>query len=477
MSAPIRKLQRPSHLKEAASTATRQAPSRPAIHPPAPTTHTHVQEGLAPRKKTRVQPEVHSAPRFGFLGRYAANSAFGLEEDRRRVPLTLKLRIDKGITAGNIRRVEIQGAAGSLSGYFHPPATAAKASGKTVLFLSGSGAPVEELALDIARAYQQQGFGVLTMNYRGFGKSEGEPSEEGFHEDAMAMLNHLSQDPDLRLADSDIVLHGYSMGAPIAARLATELHLQGRGNGGLFLDRPMPSMSKAVRAGSLPVWGRIAGKLAKESLGTMSVEKNLQGLPSGTRIFMSTDNEGMGRHGEVLRKRLQTQGFEIEGGAVDVAHEESHKVMASQFDALRHAILDGIKRHSRLSSHSRPSADGALAHPSGEASEPRISGKGHRRGKLSADLRPSALLSAMTPIEETLRKLDGTAATDKFLAVPSEDRAHGEGPPTEPIPPGPTPTRSSAAEDRPVTPPPAPVEETDEDYERYLQNLVKAKLI
>ena len=62
------------------------------------------------------------------------------------------------------------------------------------------------------------------------------------------------------VAPGKILIHGYSMGGPIAADLARYAAEQGKPVGGLLLDRPMPSMSKAITANELPNpvvwWGR-----------------------------------------------------------------------------------------------------------------------------------------------------------------------------------------------------------------------------
>lgn len=53
------------------------------------------------------------------------------------------------------------------------------------------------------------------------------------------------------------------MGGPIAADLARYAAEQGKPVGGLLLDRPMPSMSKAITANELPNPGGLVGAIAK----------------------------------------------------------------------------------------------------------------------------------------------------------------------------------------------------------------------
>lgn len=63
------------------------------------------------------------------------------------------------------------------------------------------------------------GFGVLLVEYRGYGGNPGSPSEEGFYRDARAALAFLEQQgvPPERL-----VLYGESLGTAVAVRMASE---------------------------------------------------------------------------------------------------------------------------------------------------------------------------------------------------------------------------------------------------------------
>ena len=60
--------------------------------------------------------------------------------------------------------------------------------------------------------------GLLLIDYRGYGNSEGIPSEEGLHRDATAAWKWLRE--TAQIPASHIVLHGRSLGASVAARLA-----------------------------------------------------------------------------------------------------------------------------------------------------------------------------------------------------------------------------------------------------------------
>lgn len=64
------------------------------------------------------------------------------------------------------------------------------------------------------------GFGLMGLSYRGYGKSEGEPSEQGLYSDARAALSFLTRDQRIPL--NHIMLYGESLGTGVAVQMATE---------------------------------------------------------------------------------------------------------------------------------------------------------------------------------------------------------------------------------------------------------------
>jgi fermentation-respiration switch protein FrsA (DUF1100 family) len=62
------------------------------------------------------------------------------------------------------------------------------------------------------------GFAVLALDYRGYGRSGGRPSESAFYADAAALLRHARV--NLGWEPRRIIVHGRSLGGAAAARLA-----------------------------------------------------------------------------------------------------------------------------------------------------------------------------------------------------------------------------------------------------------------
>jgi hypothetical protein len=119
------------------------------------------------------------------------------------------------------------------------------------LFLHGNAGNVTHRATALL-ALKEAGMAVLLIDYRGYGKSTGSPSEQGLYEDALAAYGVLLSSG---WQPRRIVLHGESLGTAVAIDLAAR-----RECAGVVLEAPFPS-ARAVAARVLPflgpllVWG------------------------------------------------------------------------------------------------------------------------------------------------------------------------------------------------------------------------------
>ncbi|MBL0462184.1 MARTX multifunctional-autoprocessing repeats-in-toxin holotoxin RtxA [Aeromonas dhakensis] len=263
------------------------------------------------------------------LTRFLNDNLYGTRDERRQVGDITRQLLDHAVSKGEAEQVTLQGDAGRLSGYLHKgaerPGTSQDGKPEVVLFLHGSGSSAEEQADAVRSHYQKQGIDMLAVNLRGYGASDGGPSEQGVYQDARTMFRYLVEERGV--APGKILIHGYSMGGPIAADLARYAAEQGKPVGGLLLDRPMPSMSKAIKAHELPNPGGLVGAIAKAINGRFSVEKNLDGLPKSTPIMLLTDNEGLGSEGEKLRAKLAVAGYQVSGEQTFYGHLASNRLM------------------------------------------------------------------------------------------------------------------------------------------------------
>ncbi len=284
-------------------------------------------DGTPPRDKESLSP----------LTRFLNNELYGEKDARRKIGEITQTLLDHAVENGESQKVTLKGEAGRLTGYYHQGAASSEgetsaASGKVVLFLHGSGSSAEEQASAIRNHYQKQGIDMLAVNLRGYGESDGGPSEKGLYQDARTMFNYLVNDKGID--PSNIIIHGYSMGGPIAADLARYAAQNGQAVSGLLLDRPMPSMTKAITAHEVANPAGIVGAIAKAVNGQFSVEKNLKGLPKETPILLLTDNEGLGEEGEKLRAKLAIAGYNVTGEQTFYGHEVSNRLMGQYADQI-----------------------------------------------------------------------------------------------------------------------------------------------
>ena len=117
----------------------------------------------------------------------------------------------------------------------------------TTLFLHGNAGNLTHRVNHIQQI-TSAGSSILVIDYRGYGKSEGRPSEKGLYRDAEAAYQYLvsaGHKPER------IVLHGESLGTAVAVALAAR-----RSCGGLVLEAPFTS-GRDVAARALPVLGPI----------------------------------------------------------------------------------------------------------------------------------------------------------------------------------------------------------------------------
>jgi hypothetical protein len=122
---------------------------------------------------------------------------------------------------------------------------AASGSRFATLFLHGNAGNVTDRIAHI-REIVAAGSSVLMLDYRGYGKSGGRPTEKGLYEDSEAGYIQLLE---RGYRASQIILHGESLGSAVAVDLAYR-----RPCAGLVLEAPFSSAS-AVAATVVPVLG------------------------------------------------------------------------------------------------------------------------------------------------------------------------------------------------------------------------------
>ena len=90
----------------------------------------------------------------------------------------------------------------------------------------------------VAGEFLPLGWNVFIFDYRGFGKSEGEPTEKLLHSDALEIYEYLK----FRFNDKEILPYGRSIGTGIAAKLAQE-----KNTNRLILETPYTSLPELAK--------------------------------------------------------------------------------------------------------------------------------------------------------------------------------------------------------------------------------------
>ena len=120
--------------------------------------------------------------------------------------------------------------------------------GPVMLWFHGNAGNLTHRAENLAML-KRHGPGVLIVDYRGYGKSQGHPSEKGLYLDGEAAHRHLTQ--ELGVAPGRIVCFGRSLGCAVALHVALE-----RPAAGLILESPFADARSMARRmlPVIPLW-------------------------------------------------------------------------------------------------------------------------------------------------------------------------------------------------------------------------------
>src|SRR6266704_5268593 len=110
-----------------------------------------------------------------------------------------------------------------LNGWFFPGVKDSPRNRLAILLCHGNGGNISH-RLDVTAALLETGVAVFLFDYRGYGRSEGRPSEEGTYADAEAAYQWLHEKG---YAGTNVIAFGESLGGGIASGLAARVPLAG----------------------------------------------------------------------------------------------------------------------------------------------------------------------------------------------------------------------------------------------------------
>jgi fermentation-respiration switch protein FrsA (DUF1100 family) len=169
--------------------------------------------------------------------------------------------------------VHMNSAGNELHGWYLP------ASGdQTVLWMHGNAGNIADRLDQAVSMKRALGVSSFMFDYRGYGRSQGRPTEKGLYEDAQAAFAWLT---DVKgHSPGDVILYGHSLGTAVSVDLALG---NGSGAAGLVLESPFTNAADMAR-------------------------KVYFGLPVG--LIMSVQLDNIGRIGEVKMPILVIHGVD-----------------------------------------------------------------------------------------------------------------------------------------------------------------------
>ncbi|MEO8149566.1 MAG: alpha/beta hydrolase [Bacteroidia bacterium] len=132
---------------------------------------------------------------------------------------------------------------------------------KVVLYFHGNGTSLNQWKT-IANEFIDYGANLLMIDYRGYGKSTGTFSEQGFYNDAEAAYNYLKSNG---YSDAEIFIYGRSLGSGVAVEMAARHNVLG-----LILESPYTSVINVAKKHHPYLWPQFLLKYDFNSLSKAS---------------------------------------------------------------------------------------------------------------------------------------------------------------------------------------------------------------
>jgi len=176
-------------------------------------------------------------------------------------------------------------------------------SAQVLLFFHGNAGNISHRR-DSIELFHRLGLSVFIIDYRGYGKSMGNPGEQGLYQDAAAAWDYLTEEKGI--ANDQILIFGRSLGGAVAARLASGVQARG-----LILESTFSSAGDFASE-AFPVLSRLVSIRY-----TFNTAENIQHVNYPVLVLHSPDDEIMPFHlGEkVFRAAQQPKHFvRMQGG-------------------------------------------------------------------------------------------------------------------------------------------------------------------
>lgn len=212
----------------------------------------------------------------------------------------------------------------TIHGWFIP----APGAKSTFLFFHGNAGNIGDRLQKISD-FHQMGLNVLIIDYRGYGKSEGTPSEAGLYKDALAAYDYLHNSKGI--APKHMIAYGASLGGAVAVDLAAKRELAA-----LIIDSAFSSAAAMAKR----IYPFVPSFLIQTKLDSLTKIRNLT-IP---KLFIHS------RDDEIVPFRLGQELYEAAAGqkeflVISGTHNEGY---VQDQEKVTRGITNFLKNHNLL---------------------------------------------------------------------------------------------------------------------------------
>ncbi|XP_070698810.1 lysophosphatidylserine lipase ABHD12-like [Pempheris klunzingeri] len=169
-----------------------------------------------------------------------------------------------------------------------------------IIYLHGNvGTRAIKHRVELVKILSAAGYHVLSLDYRGFGDSTGEPSESGLTSDALYLYHWVKK----QSKGAPVCLWGHSLGSGVATNTAVKIQAQGSAVDALILEAPYTRIGEVVSVHPLakmymflPGFESLLWNILEMNNIEFSNEKNLKTLTSPLLILHSEDDSVVPYH-------------------------------------------------------------------------------------------------------------------------------------------------------------------------------------
>ena len=122
----------------------------------------------------------------------------------------------------------------------------AESSKPTIVFFHGNAGNISHRIYKFLAFTNDSGYGLLGIDYRGYGKSKGRPTEEGLYNDGRAAIDYLKLQ---NIPENKMIFYGESLGTAVAVKMATEYRPEL-----IVLEAPFTSITNVGSEGLLRIF-------------------------------------------------------------------------------------------------------------------------------------------------------------------------------------------------------------------------------